>query len=714
MPFLIRGRSGDTTGRRTHAPSLLLLALTVSIVGACMVRDSAAQPNPLRVIENAVDDAKSKLKGKGKGGVKKDAIKPGVVQKKAQPAIDKKKRDLTGIPKQPGKKAVDTLPKGPRDKGIPRTRDDLGKDAQRAKTKDGLGKDGKSAKTKGALSKDAKSAKSKDGLGKDAMSAKSKDGPGNDAKKAADGKARDGKGKDAQIKSARVGDAKAKLSKDGKSDIGKGKLATRPPHVARMAPVQRRTFETNHRRILAAARNRIPHRPLPGETGFTGVPPTTETRYVATEMVFQAGPNVTPEQIQALAQKRGVTVVGSQPMGLTGGTLYHIRVTDSRRVSDEVRAWETQRVGVAQPNYVYRTQQDPIEPSALGEPAQAAGDPAQYVIEKLRLAEIHRRAKGANVLVAVIDSQIDLQHPDLAGQIAEQFDAVGGATTPHPHGTGMTGAIAAHRKLLGIAPGVRILAVRSFSQDAKQSPQATTRHIIPGLDWAIGKGARVINMSFAGPHDPMLSLAMKRAYERGVVLIAASGNAGAKSPPLYPAADRHVIAVTATDADDKLMAAAVRGAHVAVSAPGVDIMVPAPDNAYNLTTGTSVAAAHVSGIAALLLERHPTATVQMIHEVLTSSARRLGTQVRDDQFGWGLVDPAAALEELDERMAGGAVASAAPAQPAVQQSARPAVQPVSLPATEAVPLPPRRPPLRPAQQKGNTPMQISPLPATVR
>ena len=681
MPFPSRDNSEGRSRRRRRKPSLLLLALAVAIVGACLVRDSAAQPNPLRAIDSVVDQVKGKGKAKGKDVLKKkDAIKPGVVQKKG--AIEKKKRDLTTAPRQPGGKAAGTLPKGgvQKDKGI-------------ARTKDGLGKDG--------ARKDAKSAKPKDGLSKDA--------------RPKDLKSKDGKAKDGQIKSAKAIDGKSKFGKDGKSGAGKsnlGKLGKR--HVAKMPAAQRRTFETNHRRILTAARNRIPRRPLPGETGFTGVPPPTETRYIATEMVFQAGPNVSPQQVAALAQRRGVTIVGSQPMGLTGGTLYHIRVTDSRRVADEVRTWEAERVGVAQPNYVYRTQQEPPEPSALGESAQPVGDPAQYVIEKLRLSEVHRLAKGSNVLVAVIDSQIDVRHPDLAGQIAEQFDAVGTAGRPHAHGTGMVGAIAAQRKLLGIAPGAKILAVRAFSPDAQQSPQATTRHIVAGLEWAIGKGARVINMSFAGPHDPMLALAMKRAHDKGVVLIAASGNAGAKSPPLYPAADPHVIAVTATDPDDKLMPAAVRGPHLAVAAPGVDIMVPAPDDAYSLTTGTSVAAAHVSGVAALLIERQPTASAQLILEVLTSTARRLGTQVRDDQFGWGLVDPAAALEELDERMAGGAVASAPPsasAQPAVQKSAaQPAAQPVSLPAAEAVPLPPRRP--RPPAAKTNTPIQIAP--ATVR
>ena len=195
--------------------------------------------------------------------------------------------------------------------------------------------------------------------------------------------------------------------------------------------------------------------------------------------------------------------------------------------------------------------------------------------------------------------------------------------------------------------------MHAFSTTTRQTPEATTRQIIDGIEWAIGKGARIINMSFAGPYDPMIQLAMRNAAAKGVILIAASGNMGAKSPPLYPAADPHVIAVTATDDSDTLFAQAVRGPHLAVAAPGVDVMVPAPDDTYQLTTGTSVAAAHVSGVAALLLERHPSVDARIVLEVLTSTARNLNPKGRDDLYGWGLIDPAAALQELDSRIADG-------------------------------------------------------------
>ena len=108
-------------------------------------------------------------------------------------------------------------------------------------------------------------------------------------------------------------------------------------------------------------------------------------------------------------------------------------------------------------------------------------------------------------------------------------------------------------------------------------------------------------MSFAGPADPALRDLLASAHKKGVVLVAAAGNAGPRSPPLYPAADSHVIAVTATDAEDHLFAQANRGNYIALAAPGVDVLVPAADSRIQLTSGTSVAAAQISGVAALLL-----------------------------------------------------------------------------------------------------------------
>jgi subtilisin family serine protease len=392
------------------------------------------------------------------------------------------------------------------------------------------------------------------------------------------------------------------------------------------------------------AGNGLPRRPLPGEAGFTGVPPQGENRFVSHEMIVHVGVEVSPQVVDAAARRLGLTPIGTQNLAFSGGRLIHYRLSRGD-VPDAIRTLESEHIGIAQPNYVFQLQQD----ARIAAPP-LRGDPAQYVIDKLHIHDAHTIASGANVTVAVIDSQIDTAHPDLAGSIAGQYDAVRGGDKPDEHGTGMTGAIAAHRRLLGIAPRARILAIHAFSPDAQHPQQATSQSIIAGIDWAIARGARVINMSFAGPYDPLLQLALKKAHDKGVVLIAAAGNMGPQSPPLYPAADENVIAVTAVDEKDKLMPQANQGPHVALAAPGVNVLEAAPHASYNFTTGTSVAAAHVSGVVALLLERSSDIDAATIDEVLFSTAKDLGAPGRDPMFGYGLVDPYRALNVLEAKM----------------------------------------------------------------
>jgi subtilisin family serine protease len=134
-----------------------------------------------------------------------------------------------------------------------------------------------------------------------------------------------------------------------------------------------------------------------------------------------------------------------------------------------------------------------------------------------------------------------------------------------------------------------------------------------------------------------------------MVLIAAAGNAGPKSPPMYPGADKNVIAVTATDANDAVFTGANRGDYIAVAAPGVDILAPAPDGTYQFTTGTSVATAEVSGVVALLLERNPALTPADVRRILMSTAKDLGPKGKDRDFGAGLVDALKAVNAAKAR-----------------------------------------------------------------
>jgi subtilisin family serine protease len=198
---------------------------------------------------------------------------------------------------------------------------------------------------------------------------------------------------------------------------------------------------------------------------------------------------------------------------------------------------------------------------------------------------------------------------------------------------------------MGAAPAAQILAVRAF--DAKRAgAEGTTFNILAGLDWAAARGARIINMSFAGPRDPAIARSLAAAHAKGIVLVAAGGNAGPQSPPLFPASDPNVIAVTATDAQDDLFSAANRGSHIAVAAPGVDILLPAPNAGYQVTSGTSFAAAEVSGAIALLLERKPDLDPAAVRRILVDTAKDLGPRGADPLFGAGLVDAYQAVVSL--------------------------------------------------------------------
>ena len=360
----------------------------------------------------------------------------------------------------------------------------------------------------------------------------------------------------------------------------------------------------------------------------SGVPPASERRYVPDEVVIELRNTVAPRQVDALQRRHRLTRLESQPHQLSGTTLYRWRIPDRRSVPQVVRQLERDNVvASAQPNYVYTLQDDAAKP---------AGDPAQYEVAKLRLPQAHQIAGGADVIVAVIDSGVDAAHPELTDSVIESFNAAATPMAPHSHGTAIAALIAGHGKLLGAAPKAKLLAVRAFDPNGG-SADGTTFAILKGLDWAVANKARVINMSFAGPSDPAMLRSLAAAHKKGIVLIAAAGNAGPKSPPLYPAADPNVIAVSATDADDKLFAQSNRGRHIAIAAPGDQLLVAVPGG-YEVSSGTSYSAAEISGVVALMIERDPKLTPAKALARLQAAARDLGPKGRDSDFGAGLAD----------------------------------------------------------------------------
>jgi subtilisin family serine protease len=382
-------------------------------------------------------------------------------------------------------------------------------------------------------------------------------------------------------------------------------------------------------------------------------------RTIANQLVAEIDSSLSVAQADELARRHRLVRIGSQNFPLLGGTIGLFRITDRRTVETASRELAGDAsVRSVQPNFRYVLQD---QKAALSE-----GDPAQYAIAKLRLPQAHTLAHGANVTVAVIDSAIDAKHPELADAIADSFDALGSREGAHVHGTGVAGAIVSHARLMGSAPAARILAIRAFGA-APGGAESSSFVILKGLDYAAAHGAQIVNMSFAGPKDPLIERGIAATAAKGIVMVAASGNAGPKSPPLYPAANTNVIAVSATDARDRLFAASSRGGHIAISAPGVDIFLPAPDEKYQMASGTSFSAAYISGLAALMLERNPALKPDEVRAILMKTARDLGSPGRDDLFGAGEADAFAAVSAV----------ATAPAVPVAAVSGTPAAEKIS-------------------------------------
>ena len=391
---------------------------------------------------------------------------------------------------------------------------------------------------------------------------------------------------------------------------------------------------------------------------------------VAGHLVAEIDGSLTEAQVDALARRHGLARLESRNFPLLGATIGLFRITNRRSLESASRDFAGDvSVRSVQPDFVYRMQD---QKTALTE-----GDPAQYALAKLRLPEAHTLAHGANVLVAVIDSGIDVKHPELADTIADSFDALGSKEGPHFHGTGIAGAIAAHARLMGSAPAARILAIRAFGT-AQNGAEGTSYVVLKALDRAVAQGARIINMSFAGPKDPLMERGIAAAASRDIVMVAAAGNAGPKSPPLYPAAYPNVIGVSATDNQDALFAASNRGDYVAVAAPGVDVFLPVPDGKYQMLSGTSFSAAYVSGVVALMLERNPALKPAEVRAIVMKTARDLGAPGRDDLFGAGEADAFAAVAAVN------AVPQVAASEPVAGNAAENAVSPQETPPTRAL------------------------------
>ena len=254
------------------------------------------------------------------------------------------------------------------------------------------------------------------------------------------------------------------------------------------------------------------------------------------------------------------------------------------------------------------------------------------------ITRAHRWATGKGVRIAIVDTGIDMHHPDLRGQAIETRNFVpGGAGAADRHGTAVAGVIASvagnRRGIVGVAPAARILALQACTQrDADGRGDCTSFSLARAIDHAITAGSDVLNLSLGGPSDALLERLLNAALARDIVVVAAQGNG--QRAAAFPAGVRGVIAVgSASSAAD-----ATR-----LAAPGRDVLTLVPPDGYDYLSGSSMAAAHVSGIVALLLERAPSLHAAEVESLLLRTARPAGRAGPDSVPTVSACDALAAL-----------------------------------------------------------------------
>jgi subtilisin family serine protease len=269
-------------------------------------------------------------------------------------------------------------------------------------------------------------------------------------------------------------------------------------------------------------------------------------------------------------------------------------------------------------------------PVILGSDVGRSEFDSQAQVVALRGANAHRRATGAGVVVAVLDTGIDAQHPVLAGRVLPGFDFVDGDADPSEatngldddgdgnadeafgHGTFVAGLV------LAAAPDAHILPVRVLDTDGHGSIAA----IAAGIDYAVRQGASVINLSFGSrARSSVLGGAVRYAIHNGVAVTAAAGNRGSTAKVDFPGGIAGVIAVTSLDATGALPPFANAGGRTSIAAPGVDLIGPYPGDRYATWSGTSFSAALASGGAALLRERKPRFDAERVARVMRKRAK---------------------------------------------------------------------------------------------
>lgn len=263
-------------------------------------------------------------------------------------------------------------------------------------------------------------------------------------------------------------------------------------------------------------------------------------------------------------------------------------------------------------------------------------------VDRIDAEKVHAAGnKGTGVKVAILDTGIDLNHEDLTVWGGASFISGTTHNDDNGHGTHCAGIVAALDNtvgVIGVAPEAQLYAVKVL--DSGGSGSWST--VAAGIEWSITNKMQIISMSLGGSQgSSTLEAACKKAWDAGILLVAAagnSGNAGGKNDCVgYPAKYPTVIAVAATDSSDKRASWSSTGPAVELAAPGVSIPSTYMGNTYKTLSGTSMACPHVSGVAALVWKAHPGLTNQQVRDKMNATAIDLGPVGRDTWYGYGLV-----------------------------------------------------------------------------
>ena len=304
--------------------------------------------------------------------------------------------------------------------------------------------------------------------------------------------------------------------------------------------------------------------------------------------------------------------------------------------------------------------QGPGQVAAAGlSTARAPGDPtpeSQWQLDMLRAEEAWELSTGTGQIVAVIDSGVDARHPDLTGRVLPGRDLVDGSTDgrvdPVGHGTTVAALIAGRARggtgVAGLAPGARILPVRVLDE---QNRYQDARVVAEAVRWAVDAGASVVTLSLGGAGaSPSLGAALDYAFAQDVVVIACTGNdlSDRDEQVWYPAREPGVLAVTGLarspgdGTDATLWPGAVTGPETVLAAPAADLVGARPGG-YWRVQGTSFAAPLVAATAAMIRSEWPRMSAGDVVNRLVSTAQDLGEPGRDEVYGFGGLDPVAAL-----------------------------------------------------------------------